>query len=476
MAEIIQNNDKEKREQTWTRAGLFVFVGILAISFFLLAQEIFLIPPLFPLSIPIYLFGWLPVLIFWVLFTPAQKRILLLINPGILFVILASVILGESFYNPLFASVALDSCASFTATDKRQYVCYVPYAVYTKPLHFFEGPTYAPFMTVSDHKTVNGLDLGGAFFYGYGADLQGINFSGVRLVEAEFNGADLRGTNFSGADLRNAQMEGVDLSGANVIGADLRGADLIRANLLDLEMDESTKIDNNWRLIWQVVNGRPLTGTLSGADLSLVRLTGIDLSGMNLTGITLRYADLENVNLAGSNLTNADLYYADLVNIDLKETNLNGADLSKANMNDVNLGGADLTQANLDNANLSGADLSQATLFDVYALLANFTNANLLQVNLADAFLFGANLSEADLSAANLSGVELSNADLRGANLGRADLTGAVLWKADLRGVNFESAVLVATDLTGAIVDLEALEAAAILSEVILPDGRVYTR
>ncbi|MER5932012.1 pentapeptide repeat-containing protein [Streptomyces sp. NPDC002054] len=62
-------------------------------------------------------------------------------------------------------------------------------------------------------------------------DIQGINFSGKVLHNADFRGADLRkaqlrDTDLTGADLRGARMQGANLVGANFYQADLRGAHL----------------------------------------------------------------------------------------------------------------------------------------------------------------------------------------------------------------------------------------------------------
>jgi hypothetical protein len=281
MIEAVDDTNKVNREQIWTRAGVVVFFGVLATSYLFLSQEIFLVPPLFQLSIPIYFLGWLPVLILWVLLTPARKRILLLITPGILFIVLVPFVLGESFYKRLIVTLHWDavSCASFSAENEQQYVCYVPFAMYTDPFHFFEGPRYILLMIPSNHKTVGNMDLSGAVFYGQG--LEGVNFSGVQLEGAEFFVTDLSRINFSGADLRNADMRAVDLAGANFENADLSGADLSFADL----------------------TGAHLSGTdLSGADLAWTNLIGANFESAVLiqTDLTSAEVDLEALEAAGT--------------------------------------------------------------------------------------------------------------------------------------------------------------------------------
>jgi hypothetical protein len=90
---------------------------------------------------------------------------------------------------------------------------------------------------------------------------------------------------------------GVDFSGTDLRMIDLRGADLRAANLRGARMDETTQIDDKWRLVWEIVNrgaqGRDLAGT--------------DLSGAYLAGANLREADLCDANLIGADLSGADL-------------------------------------------------------------------------------------------------------------------------------------------------------------------------
>jgi hypothetical protein len=109
-------------------------------------------------------------------------------------------------------------------------------------------------------------------------------------------------------------------------------------------LGDSAKMDGKWRLVWQLTNGRPLTDTLNGADLSYALLKNVDLSGMNLSG---------------ANLTNTDLTGADL----------SGANLSGADLTGANLSGADLTGVNFESAVLILTNLTEATV-DLEALEA----------------------------------------------------------------------------------------------------------
>lgn len=129
-------------------------------------------------------------------------------------------------------------------------------------------------------------------------------------------------------------------------------------------------------------------------------------------------------------LRNADLSYVKLCGV-----NLNGADLS-----DADLRGAVLTNAGLCRTNLSGANLSEADMS-----CADLSHAGLRRTNLVDADLYDADLNNADLSEADVSGADLGFADLSGASLCYASLRGADLDRADLRGTDLRGA-----DLSGA--------------------------
>ncbi|MDN3460833.1 pentapeptide repeat-containing protein [Rhodococcus sp. APC 3903] len=139
--------------------------------------------------------------------------------------------------------------------------------------------------------------------------------------------------------------------------------------------------------------------TVTGADLTNLRLGSADLSGANLSGADLSDATLRTANLRGTILSGTILSGVNLGGADLRDANLRGADLTNAMLHgailrDVNLREADLSHALLDSASLNGT---------------NLTDANLSGANLTDATLFCT-----ILSGTNLTGVDLSGADLMG--------------------------------------------------------------
>jgi uncharacterized protein YjbI with pentapeptide repeats len=216
-----------------------------------------------------------------------------------------------------------------------------------------------------------------------GSNLRGSNFYAANLKKTNLNGASLEDANLKRAKLREASLRLTNLRNANLSGADFEGAYIWTSYMQGTIIDDTTQIDDQSRLIWEIVNqGR-------GQNLSKV-----DLSGVTLMQADLSEANLSEANLSGANLSKAQLSKANLHKADLRGTLLRYADLSGADLSEANLGGdwpsTDLEGANLSNANLQKADLRRAQL--------------------DDAILRGADLSGANLSETILYGVDLAGA------------------------------------------------------------------
>ena len=167
-------------------------------------------------------------------------------------------------------------------------------------------------------------------------------------------------------------------------------------------------------------------------------------------------------------LSGSDLSLADLSGIDLRNAGFGGSNLKGAQITEADLDHSDLRGANLSQANLSGTDLSFSDMHGVIATTANFSSVDLSDADLSGADLRGVDFSEADLSSANLSGSNLREAKLTGANLSSANLSGA-----NLREAGFVGANLLDTRLTNLISIEDAdFSGAQNLSE----DNREYLR
>jgi uncharacterized protein YjbI with pentapeptide repeats len=127
------------------------------------------------------------------------------------------------------------------------------------------------------------------------ADLSGAYLMEAYLIEADLSGANLSEAYLNEADLGEADLSDADLSGANLSGANLSGA----------KIDDTTQLDDKWRLVWEIVNQGAQGLDLSGADLSFSNLVGVDLRGADLYGADLRWANLSGANLSGANYNTA---------------------------------------------------------------------------------------------------------------------------------------------------------------------------
>lgn len=154
-----------------------------------------------------------------------------------------------------------------------------------------------------------------------------------RLVRCDLRGADLREVvthgvifeecNFSGASLNASQHHA-----SGFLNCRMRGVNLFDAGFYACKMVGSVFEEVRWAL-----------GVIEGGDWSY-------------TG--LRYADLSELRLDGINLVEADLAYADLRGCTLRDSNLSRAILTKARLR-----GADLRGANLDGVDTTRVDWVQ---------------------------------------------------------------------------------------------------------------------
>ncbi|MGK7905219.1 MAG: pentapeptide repeat-containing protein [Hormoscilla sp.] len=167
------------------------------------------------------------------------------------------------------------------------------------------------------------------------ANLSGANLKGANLSDAYLEDANLAGANLSDANLQGAKLKGANLQGANLQGANLQGV-----NMRGVKIDEATQLDENLRLVWQIVNQGA-----EGVNLGNVNLSDADLSHANMAG-----SNLEGANLKGANLQNAKLQYANLEGANLQAVKLKGANLQYANLKDAQLLGANFWEANLSGA------------------------------------------------------------------------------------------------------------------------------
>jgi hypothetical protein len=133
---------------------------------------------------------------------------------------------------------------------------------------------------------------------------------------------------------------------------------------LGIIINNHTKMNQKYHLIWEITNKELENRNLSGQDLSRANLSGAILIKADLTGATLTKTDLTGSKLECANLTGADLTKADLTRAKLECANLRGANLKSSK----------IAKANFAEANFCDTDLSQtynklttvSTLKDAY--------------------------------------------------------------------------------------------------------------
>ena len=214
-------------------------------------------------------------------------------------------------------------------------------------------------VTAADHAVLaeadlSGVNLAGASFLGFPADLE----------QTKFNGASLQGTSFQLADLANAQFQSAVAPGASFDDANLTDATFAQAT-------QSSPVTNLEK------------ATFVDADVSRASFQSDDLSGAQFNDALAVDTDFNSVTATGTSFHGAHIY-GDGEAFD-QATDLSGADFVDA----VLAGSED----GAGGFNLNGADLTDAKFDDAQCIACNFTGATLTKVSFAGAFLPGAQLS-----------------------------------------------------------------------------------
>jgi uncharacterized protein YjbI with pentapeptide repeats len=170
-------------------------------------------------------------------------------------------------------------------------------------------------------------------------DLSRLNLSYANLRKANLKESDLEDTTLAYADLRKADLSGANLTAVDFRNADLRGAilsdaNLRRADLREVKIDDFTKMDDKWKMVWCLLNNQSVSLPQGLCPPHPV------LAWRDLSGADLRYINLQGVELIGTDLSGADL----------RGTDLMGADLRLADVRGTNLGENSLTEMRLDGA------------------------------------------------------------------------------------------------------------------------------
>jgi uncharacterized protein YjbI with pentapeptide repeats len=183
----------------------------------------------------------------------------------------------------------------------------------------------------------------------------------------------------------------------------------------------------------------------------------------------LSHAELTGLRLAGINLQEANLDHADLSACFLREVNLRGAHCPYAVFRGASLvygvgEEADFTNAVLEQAWLVGGQWQRARFKQVAAIGVNFQQAGLQSADFTEFFTHGGSFIIADATGADFSkayvawcgmydarftNANFAGADLEGSDFHNSDLSGASMVNMNLKGANFRMSNLHATDLKG---------------------------
>lgn len=232
--------------------------------------------------------------------------------------------------------------------------------------------------------------------------LSKVNFSGINIIDCNFEGCILPEANFAFTTLCNVDLSESFLEKAVFLGANIIDTKLNNANLKNCDFRNANVRNTN----------------LERANLEKAKFEGASLRRINLQKTKLSKASLSWANLKGADLTGADLRETILIDTDLRETTLGGVDLSRVylsyskskNLFEYNhwaLEFEDDFKNNLASADLTGADLHGMNLIGI-----NFQFAKLISSNLSKSILANANFTYADFTNANLSDVDLTNTEL----------------------------------------------------------------
>jgi uncharacterized protein YjbI with pentapeptide repeats len=223
-------------------------------------------------------------------------------------------------------------------------------------------------LTDSDFSSaiLTGADLDYAVFNGMQLDTNTVMDAKHRLiwqvvnqgaVNAVLTNEDLSFATLSDVSFNGAKLNGSTLFGSFLDGTDLRGANFSNCNVefidfQDAQMDGTTIIGAEPRLVWQLLTVNFGVGRdLHSAIMSNAYLVGADFTGANLTNAVCTSTLFDSAVFGNANLTG----------VQCASCQFNSAILTNANLTAANFINADFTSANLLNAITNRANFSGAT-------------------------------------------------------------------------------------------------------------------
>jgi uncharacterized protein YjbI with pentapeptide repeats len=196
-----------------------------------------------------------------------------------------------------------------------------------------------------------------------GVRLDGINFQGFELTNADFQRASMKGAILQYAHLAGSNLQSTDLERADISTADLKFSQLVRANLAGAYMMSASVDSANFK-----------NATLHGAFLQQIECPSCNFLEANLDGASLWKANLRNAYVQNASLVRTTVQGANLTNADMSSATLSFADFDGAVLDSADLSYAIATKTKFRNASLRNADLRLADLRG-----ADFTGSKDLQ-------------------------------------------------------------------------------------------------
>ncbi len=319
------------------------------------------------------------------------------------------------------------------------------------------------------------------------SDLSYADFTGCKILAANFNGVTATYTQFDQANLTGWVASGLTLESCSFVNAIMNQATLGSSVLISCVFDAAKLINanfNNTTAKNTSFNQTDLTGWVANgltfancsfvkANLQAISLVSAKLIGCNFNlasmntdpGISPGYSTFQ-----GADFTNASLVGCIIGNARVNECNFNGAilintDFSKAlGVPDI----IDFSNALLIGANLTGNDLTKCQINEYTNFMsARLEGCNFTGHDLTNNIFVKAKMANTKLDKTNLTGAQLAFADLS-----FATITGGVL----MIGANLSNAILESANFTGAQLGAKnhfpylPLADSVVLDQGIVPD------
>jgi uncharacterized protein YjbI with pentapeptide repeats len=240
----------------------------------------------------------------------------------------------------------------------------------------------------------------------------------------------MAGASFDNATLRNLTMPCAvhgNLRGASFAFATLENVDLTSCDLTDARFYGSTFTNVKARGTKPAMGGVDTSTLLVRADLTNVKVDGLDVGGANMSGATLSSAP----NSPWSRVEGRGLYADSLhaAGLRLRSARFVDAELLRADFSGAELQGVLFQSSDLSGTNFSGAALDEASFESAFGSGLGFEAAHFAS---GHGYLNRPRFDASNFRGALMQGMpivrgRICGGDFTGANLEGADLTGTLM-------------------------------------------------